>query len=156
MGIRKTAKISRNINQNELENTIKWNFTHENILRANDKILSLLDRLQLPKLFKPDKNVTHAGSDGQKYVVSVASLNANFSYKYFEKDEGVIVYSFIDDAHRLFYSTVINPAEREAAYVINGLMHKDFVKSDIHSTDTHGFSEVIFVITYLLKYCANG
>ena len=30
-------------------------------------------------------------------------------------------------------------AERESAYVIDGLMRNDVVKSDIHSTDTHGY-----------------
>jgi len=131
LGIRKTAQISRNINPNELENTINWYFTHENIIRANDKILSLLGRLQLIKLFKRDQDVTHTSSDGQKFRIGVDSLNANYSYKYFGKGRGVSVYSFIDESHRLFYSTVINPAEREAAYVIDGLMHNDVVQSDI-------------------------
>ena len=36
LGIRKTAKISRNINLHELENTINWYFSHDNIIRAND------------------------------------------------------------------------------------------------------------------------
>ena len=39
----------------------------------------------------------------------------------------------------LFHSTVISAAERESAYVIDGLMHNDVVKSDVHSTDTHGY-----------------
>lgn len=150
LGIRKTAKISRNINQAELENTINWYFTHENIMRANDKILSFLDQLQLPKLFKRSQSHTHTSSDGQKFSIGVDSLNANYSYKYFGKGKGVSVYSFIDESHRLFYSTVINSAEREAAYVIDGLMHNDVVQSDIHSTDTHGYSEMIFAVTHLL------
>ncbi|MBF0240583.1 MAG: Tn3 family transposase [SAR324 cluster bacterium] len=41
-------------------------------------------------------------------------------------------------------------AEREAHYVIDGLMHNDVVQSDIHSTDTHGYSEIIFGVTHLL------
>ena len=32
------------------------------------------------------------------------------------------------------------------------MLHNDVVKSDIHSTDTHGYSEIIFAITYLLGY----
>jgi len=36
------------------------------------------------------------------------------------------------------------------AYVIDGLMHNDVVQSDIHSTDTHGYSEMIFAVTHLL------
>ena len=31
-------------------------------------------------------------------------------------------------------------------------MHNDVVKSDIHSTDTHGYSEVIFASTFLLNF----
>ncbi len=150
LGIRKTAKVSRNINQHELENTINWYFSHDNILRANDKIMGFLDQLQLPRLFKRNQDITHTSSDGQKFRIGVDSLNANYSYKYFGKGKGVSVYSFIDESHRLFYSTVINPAEREAAYVIDGLMHNDVVQSDIHSTDTHGYSEMIFAATHLL------
>ena len=29
-------------------------------------------------------------------------------------------------------------------------MHNDVVKSKIHSTDTHGYSESVFVITHFL------
>jgi TnpA family transposase len=150
LGIRKTAKISRSINQQELENTINWYFTHENIMRANDKIVSFLEQLQLPKLFRHNQETTHTSSDGQKFGIGVDSLNAGYSYKYFGQNKGVSIYSFIDESHRLFYSTVINPAEREVAYVIDGLMHNDVVQSDIHSTDTHGYSEMIFAVTHLL------
>ena len=77
-------------------------------------------------------------------------LNASSSFKFFGKNQGVSVYGFIDESHRLFHSTVINPAEREAGYVIDGLLQNDVVKSDIHSTDTHGYSEIIFALTHLI------
>jgi hypothetical protein len=32
-------------------------------------------------------------------------------------------------------------------YVIDGLMHNEVVKSDIHSTDAFGFSEMVFTPT---------
>ena len=35
-------------------------------------------------------------------------------------------------------------------YVIDGVMHSDVIKSDLHSTDTHGYSEVIFGTIHLL------
>jgi TnpA family transposase len=104
----------------------------------------------LPGLFKKENGQTHTSSDGQKFNISVDSLNANYSFKYFGKGKGVSVYSFIDESHRLFYSIVISSSEREAAYVIDGLMHNDVVQSDIHSTDTHGYSEIIFGVTHLL------
>lgn len=58
---------------------------------------------------------------------------------------------FIDERNILFYSTVFSSSERDAAYVIDGLQHNSSVKSDIHSTDTDGYSEIIFVMTFLLS-----
>ena len=64
----------------------------------------------------------------------------------------MISYTFIDESHRFFHSQVINVNERESGYVIDGLMHNNTVKSDIHSTDTHGFTEVMFGLTNLLGF----
>lgn len=61
-------------------------------------------------------------------------------------------YSFVDERNLAFYSTVISANEREVAYVIDGLMHNDVVQSDIHSTDTHGYSEALFGVTHLLDF----
>uniref|UniRef100_UPI003D0FA9DD Tn3 family transposase n=1 Tax=Vibrio sp. TaxID=678 RepID=UPI003D0FA9DD len=94
----------------------------------------------------------HTASDGQKFEVRADSLNANYSYKYFGKGQGVSVYSFVDERQLLFYSTVISAAERESAYVIDGLMHNNIVQSDIHSTDTHGYSELVFGVMHLLGF----
>lgn len=68
----------------------------------------------------------------------------------FGKDKGVSIYTFIDERQLLFHLTVISSSEREAAYVIDGLLQNDVVKSDIHSTDTHGFTETIFAATHFI------
>ena len=39
---------------------------------------------------------------------------------------------------RLLKKDKISAADRESAYVIDGLMHNDVVSSDLHSTDTPG------------------
>ena len=80
------------------------------------------------------------------------SLNANYSFKYFGKGQGVSVYSFIDERDLLFHSLVFSAGERESAYVIDGLMHNDVVRSDIHSTDSFDFSEAIFGVSHLLGF----
>ena len=51
----------------------------------------------------------------------------------------------------LFYSTVFSSSERDAAYVIDGLQHNVGVKSDIHSTDTEGYTELVFALSHLIK-----
>lgn len=120
---------------------------------SNITIISFF-MVESPNILKNDSNINHTSSDGQKFNIksSIDSTNAGFSFKYFGTAKGVSVYTFIDESHKLFYSTVINVSERESGYVIDGLMHNDVVKSDIHSTDTHGFSEVIFGLTHLLGF----
>lgn len=61
------------------------------------------------------------------------------------------VVTFMDMREFLWHSTVISSAEREAAYV-DGLMHNDVVKSDVHSTDSHGLSKMVFAVTHLLGF----
>jgi len=150
IGVNKIAKLSRDINTNKLMNAIKMRFILDNIQSANNKVLNLMGKFEISTLFKKRKNKTHTASDGQKFLSTVDSVYANKSFKYFGMNDGLVVNSFIDDTHRLFYSTVISPAEREAAYTIDGLLHNEVVQSDIHSTDTHGYNEIIFAITHLL------
>jgi hypothetical protein len=82
--------------------------------------------------------------------ISYNSLNANHSFKYFGKEQGVSVYTFRDERDLLWHSLVFSAADRESAYVIDGLLHNDVVKSDIHSTDAFGYSEAIFATSNLI------
>jgi TnpA family transposase len=152
IGHRKLAQISKQLNENELENTVNWYFSLANVQAANDRVLQFMDRMALPNVYRDKSQLLHTSSDGQKFEVAVDSLNANYSFKYLGKEKGVSVVSFVDMRQMLWHSTVISSAEREAAYVIDGLMHNDVIKSDIHSTDTHGYSEVIFGSTFLLSF----
>jgi len=150
IGHRKLAQTSKQIDEGDLDNVVNWYFSLQNVQNANDRILRLLDKMNLPNIYRQESDVLHTSSDGQKFEVAVDSLNANYSFKYLGKDKGVSVVTFIDMRDLMWHSAVISSSEREAAYVIDGLMHNDVIQSDIHSTDTHGYSEVIFASTHLL------
>lgn len=152
IGHHKFAQISKQINEHELNNTLNWYFSLANIQAANDRVLQRMDRLELPNIHRNQDDLLHTSSDGQKFGVSVDSLNANYAFKYLGKDKGVSVMTFIDMRQMMWYSTVVSSAEREAAYVVDGLMYNTVIKSDIHSTDTHGYSEVIFAVLPLLGF----
>ena len=152
IGTNKIAKISKQINEDELENTINWYFSQESVNSANDKIIFFMDALELPNIYRRDKKELHTSSDGQKIDMAVDSLNAGYSFKYHGMNKGANAYRFIDERNFLFYSSVFSSSEKEAHYVIDGLMHNDVIKSDIHSTDTDGYSEVIFAVAYLLGF----
>ncbi len=151
LGVAKVTYTSKQLGETELENTVNRYYTVENLRSANQKLVEFLNSLEIPNLYRRASGKLHTSSDGQKYEVSVPSLNANYSFKYFGQNKGVSVCSFTDERHLLFYSTVISSSEREAAYVIDGLLHNETIKSDIHSTDSHGFTEVVFGVTHLLR-----
>jgi TnpA family transposase len=150
IGVRKMGKISKGIGPDKLEYAVRWYLSKQNIEEANRRIITLTNELSLPKIFIKDKDKLHTSSDGQKFNVAVPSLHATYSFKYFGTGKGVSAYSFIDEQSRLFYDTVISASEREAAYVIDGLMHNEEIESKIHSTDTHGYSEIVFGVANAL------
>lgn len=150
IGLRKMARISGTIKEDVLDHAASWHFSKENLISGNDRIVAFMDGLELPEVYRRKEGQTHTASDGQKFEVTTESLNASHSYKYFGKGQGVSAYNYISDKIFLWYSTVFSAAERDSAYVIDGLMHDDVVKSTVHSTDTHGYSEAIFGVTHLL------
>ncbi|HZS49189.1 MAG TPA: Tn3 family transposase [Blastocatellia bacterium] len=77
IGQKKIAFISKQIDESELETTINWYFSLFSIQAANDRIVSFLDQLDMPNLYRREPDRLHTSSDGQKFEVSVESLNAN-------------------------------------------------------------------------------
>jgi len=62
------------ISELELENAVNWFFSVDNINAASDRVLQLMDRLELPKLLQRTPGRSHTSSDGQKFEVRVDSL----------------------------------------------------------------------------------
>ncbi len=152
IGVRKMARISSRVTESELEHAVNWRFSLDNLRVANDTVVSAMDEMDLPNLYRRKADILHTASDGQKFEVRRESLHAGRSFKYFGQGQGVSAYTFVDERHFLWHSLMISAADRESAYVIDGLMHNDVVKSDIHSTDTHGYTEAVFGLTHLLGF----
>ena len=151
IGLNRLAHTSVGVTEDILRNTVTWCFSPKNIQAANTKIITLIHQLALAENLKRKSDQLHTGSDGRKVNVAVDCLHANYSYKYFGKGKGVTMYTFLDERQVLFHSQVISASEREAAFVMDGLLQNDVIKSDIHSTDTHGFTETVFAATHFIN-----
>lgn len=151
IGINRIANISVGVNEDKLKNIVNWCFSLKNIQQANNKILAVTNKLFLANAYRKNPGEIHTGSDGSKVNVAVDSVFSSYSFKYFGKGKGVTIYTFIDERQLLFHSVVISASEREAAYVIDGLVQNEVVKSNIHSTDTHGYTELVFCASHLIK-----
>lgn len=150
MGAYQLANTSVGINYDKLSHAITWYFTLDSLYDINELLNDVMQKMDVTNLFKKEKKLLHSSSDVQKRCVTAESLNANFSYKYFGQGKGSNIYTFLDERGIFFYSTVFTSSDRDAAYVIDGLIHNNGIKPDIHSTDTHGYSEIVFAISHLL------
>lgn len=158
LGIHTMAKTASQVHANQLENASKWYFDLKNINKANDAISNFINQLPLANLYRKKQGELRTSSDGQKIQLrSTDTIFANYSGKYFKKGKGIVSYTFVDERYIPFYSVIIDAAVREAAFVVDGLLHNDTIKSTIHTTDTHGYTEAVFGLTDLLGFgfCPN-
>ena len=77
------GRISKAVEARELENAVNWRFSIDNIIAANDKVVSAMDRMELPRIYRNSTTALHTSSDGQKFEVRQPSLNASYSFNYF-------------------------------------------------------------------------
>ncbi len=150
IGIPEMAAISRNISKNTLETVANHYFSPEMTLKANDLILIKSNQLPIIEVFRQQKGFVHTGSDGQKYDVSVPSLRAAASFKYFGSGKGINIYSHLDEAGQLIFSTVFSASDKEAHYLLDCLTYNEVVTPDAHSTDSHGFTDPVAAIAGLI------
>ena len=95
-----------------------------------------------------------SSSDGQRFGVQRSSLLTALYPRYFGYyDRAVTVYTHMSNQLSVFGTEAISCAEREAPYVLDGLLEND-TELDIqaHTTDTHGFTEQIFGLCFLLGF----
>ena len=95
-----------------------------------------------------------SSSDGQRFKIRADSLLASYYpryYGYYEKAIGI--YTHVSDQYSVFNTKVISCSPREALYVLDGLLENNTIlKIREHTTDTHGYTEIIFALCYLLGY----
>lgn len=156
LGVPAMAKATASISQNQLETISNWYLDLENIQKANDAITNFSNQLPLANLHRKKQGELRTSSDGQKIkVISNHTIFANYSAKYFRKGKGIVSYTFVDERYIPFYSTIIDSSIREATFVLDGLLHNEAIKSDFHTTDTHGYTEVLFGLMDLLGFGFN-
>ena len=152
IGVETMAGTARGIAAAELENIAHWYFDLENIKKATDTINIFVSRLELPNRIKKHQDQLHTSSDGQKLrVASDKTIDAVYSFKYFGSGKGITAYGHIDERSVHFHSTIFTTG-REAIYVVDGLLHNEAIRSTMHSTDTHGYTEAIFGLMHLLGF----
>ena len=150
LGLRRLAQVAPQVDEAALQRLASTHFSLDNLRQANELILNFTRQLRLREAFRLSPDVLHSSSDGQKYDLAVDSLGGSASFKYFGNRRGLTAYSYVDETLLVFDSTVFSAADREATHLLEGLLRHAVRPTDVHSTDTHGYTEVIFAVTRML------
>jgi TnpA family transposase len=123
----------------------------ETLTAANKALVDYPHRLALSAVWG-DGRVS--SSDGQRFGIEASSLLASLYPRYFGYyDRAITVYTHLSDQYSVFATRAISCVPREALYVLDGLLENDTIlRPREHMTDTHGFTEHLFGLCYLLGY----
>ncbi len=77
------AKTAKNLSAATLETTVRNYFSSANLLRANDQVSSLIEKMNVGTFFDHNPLGRHTSSDGKKFAVGFDSIHSTYSAKYF-------------------------------------------------------------------------
>jgi hypothetical protein len=88
---------------------------------------------------------TLSSSDGQRFPVTVKARNTTALPRYFGYGRGLTHYTWTSDQHALNGGKPIPSTERDATYVLDEILDNETeLPIEQHSTDTAGYTELIF------------
>ena len=102
------------------------------------------------KLYSLRNNTS--SSDGMRLQLGVSSLHAD-SNPHYGTGKGTTIYRFTSDQFSSYYSKIINTNSRDATHVLDGLLNNvTDLNIEEHYTDTAGYTDQVFALTYLLGF----
>ena len=134
-----------------LRHVLRYFIREETLTAASAEIVNRHHELPLSAIHGAG---TLSSSDAQRFGIRASSLLASYYpryYGYYEKAIGI--YTHVSDQYSVFSTKVISCSPREALYVLDGLLENNTIlKIREHTTDTHGYTEIIFALCHLLGF----
>ncbi len=94
-----------------------------------------------------------ASSDGMRFVIPVSTIHAAYNPRYFGRQRGSTLYSWMADTHAVFAQTLIPGTQRDSLHALDGLLaNPTTIAPKTVSTDTAGASEIVFALGWVLGY----
>lgn len=151
IGLYGMAHSAEGISIEPLRTTSRWYIHDEALKKVNAHLVNAVYLHPLSKLYG-DGQVS--SSDGQRYRIRSSSHLASFYPRFFGYyDKAVTLYTHTSNQYSVFNTQVISCSAREATYVLAGLLtHGSLLNPTQHMTDTHGFTEHVFALCFLLGF----
>ncbi len=151
IGVHTMAQITQGVTYKQLKRVSDWQMTEEAQRDALAALVHAISRLDTTLHWGEGRT---SASDGQRFAMPRKVLQQTYSTRF--SDFALEFYSFVADNYAPFYSTPIECTDRDAAFVLDGLLYNE---SDLdleeHYTDTHGYTEINFAAFAMLgrRFC---
>lgn len=151
LGVVSMSASVKGISVDMLRHVLHFFVREETLTAASAEIVNQHHQLPLSAIHGSG-NIS--SSDAQRFRIRASSLLASYYpryYGYYQKAIGI--YTHVSDQYSVFSTRIISCSPREALYVLDGLLENNTVlQARKHTTDTHGYTEIIFALSYLLGY----
>lgn len=151
LGVVAMSASVQDVTVDMLRHVLHFFLREETLTAANAELVNCHHQLPLSALHGAG---ALSSSDAQRFGIRASSLLATYYpryYGYYEKAIGI--YTHVSDQYSVFSTKVISCSPREALYVLDGLLENNTIlQIREHTTDTHGYTEIVFALCYLLGY----
>ena len=143
------SKSSNDISLFELNDCIRDVLTEKNLRDLIHHQVKFHLTLPFSKYYGPGDI---ASGDAQRFAVRQGSMETSLCTRFFGFYKFVVsIYTHILDDLSVFSTDILPCRLRESQYMLNGIFSsRHVVQPKIHTTDTHGYTDQIFAITYLV------
>ena len=151
IGLHTMAQITQGVTYKQLKRVSDWQMTEEAQRAALAALVHAISRLDTTLHWGEGRT---SASDGQRFAMPRKVLQQTYSTRF--SDFALEFYSFVADNYAPFYSTPIECTDRDAAFVLDGLLYNESdLELEEHYTDTHGYTEINFAAFAMLgrRFC---
>jgi TnpA family transposase len=140
LGPETMARLTERVSYEDIQRITDW-YLHDEALRAAlADIVNAMLALDTTQVWGDGST---SSSDGQRFLFPQRVLRGTYSHRM--GDFALEFYTFIADNYAPFYSVPIECTDRDAPYVLDGLLyHESELDPQEHYTDTHGYIELNF------------
>ena len=111
------AQLTKGVTYRQIKRITDWQLIEENQRQALALVVNAIAALDMTKTWGEGKT---SASDGQRFAFRSKVLQQNYSHKF--SDFALEFYSFIADNYAPFYGIPIECNERDAPYVLDGVL----------------------------------
>ena len=146
LGPSQLAQAMRGTDRRQIAWVNQRHISEEALDKAITEIINGYNRFLLPSLWGSGER---ASADGTKWNLYEQNLLSEYHIRY--GGYGGIAYYLISDKYIALFSHFIPCGVREAVYILDGMMkNQSEIEPDIIHSDSHGQSEAVFGLAYLL------